>query len=300
MVLQLGGAPDLESPPDEQTRDSRRAYLTNSLEDVGFQSVHLYEESHCDFGSPWTYLVAMKDKNTNALWNENVAKIDLAIHQRMLHTHSGNPALKYFDGDTMRSYQVPSKPFEAVHCHKDPVPENCLVNKIGDISVDNLEVKLSDPDDDSSWGVFTKVDIEQGSTIGRKASSQYLYIPPLSFERMNEILESTPGVSSSISSIMQFLESYGRQTTEKGKESYFVDSSILAFISHGCSGTNNIDDQFSFSESPDGSEPDLEFPESFKQRDVFDPFLDRHLHGWINSPAVALVNIKEGVELLKN
>jgi len=300
MVLQLGGAPDLESPPDERTKDNRRAYLSNSLEDVGFESVHLYEESHCDFGAPWTYLVAMKDKNTNALWNQNVAKIDLAIHQRILRTHSGNPALQYFDGDTMVSYQVPSKPFEAVHCHKDPVPENCLVNKIGDISVDNLEVKLSNPDDDGSWGIFTKVDIKQGSTIGRQASSQYLHIPPLAFERMSEILERTPEASNFIYSVMQFLDSYGRQTTEKGKESYFVDSSILAFISHDCPGNNNIDNRSEFSKSPHVSELDFEAPESFRLRDVFDPFLDRHLHGWINSPAIALVDIKEGDELLKN
>merc|ERR1719491_2817338 len=50
MVLQLGVAPDLDQPADEVTKDSRRAYLSNSLENVGFQAVHLYEESHCDFG----------------------------------------------------------------------------------------------------------------------------------------------------------------------------------------------------------------------------------------------------------
>jgi len=260
----------------------------------------LYEESHCDFGDPWTYLVAMKDKNTNALWNQNVAKIDLAIHQRMVMTHSGAPALKYFDGNTMQTYQTPSKTFEAVHCNKDPVPDNCLVTKADDISIDNLEVKMTDPNDSESRGVFTKVDIKKGSTISRKSSSQYVHIPPLTFERMNEILESVPKAASPISDVMHFLEGYGRQTVEQGKEAYFVDSSILTFIRHGCSGTNNLDNQSEYSESADGIEQDFEALKTVYGRDVFDPFIDRHLHQWINSPSIALRDIKNGDEILKN
>jgi len=245
-------------------------------------------------------LVAMKDSNTDALWNQHVAKIDLAIHQRTLKTHSGSPILKYFDGDTMLSYQVPSKSFEAVHCHKIPMPENCKVKIVNDISIDDLEVKPSGPAENNSWGVFTTVDIKRGSVIGRKAASQYVYIPPLAFERMSEILESAPKAANSIYKIMHFLEGYGRQTTELGKEAYFVDSSVLAFISHGCSGTNNVDDQSGHMDSPDEIKQGFGFVNSLNKRDVFDPYFDRHTPERLNSPIVALSDIKKGDELLKN
>jgi len=296
LVLQLGVAPYLDQPPDEQTKDSRRAYLSNSLQNVGFKAIHLYEESHCDFGDPWTYLVAMKDSNSNALWNQNAAKVNLAIHQRTVRTNSGTPTLKYFDGDTMKSYQTPSKSFEVVHCNKDPVPEHCLITRVDDISIDDLEVKMTDPSDSESYGVFTKVDIKKGSTIGKKAAFQYVHIPPLTFERMNEILESAPDAASSISNVMHFLEGYGRQTTEQGKEAYFADTSSLTFIAHGCAGTNNLDDQYGLVESTEDIEQDY-YVQRF--RDVFDPFLDRHLMQWINGPSIALKDIKKGEELLK-
>ena len=38
LILQLGVAPYLDQPPDEVTKDSKRAYLSNSLENVGFSS----------------------------------------------------------------------------------------------------------------------------------------------------------------------------------------------------------------------------------------------------------------------
>lgn len=50
LILQLGVVPYLDQPPDEQTKDAKRAYLSNALQNVGFKAIHLYEESHCDFG----------------------------------------------------------------------------------------------------------------------------------------------------------------------------------------------------------------------------------------------------------
>jgi len=279
MVLQLGVAPFADNPSDSMTRDYKRDYLSKSLEKVGFESIHLYEEAHCGFGDPWTYLVAMKDSDIDAYWYQNVAHIDLATHQRMLATHSGKP-LKYFDGDTMKSYQTPPKAFEAVHCHKDPMPESCDVENANDISIDDLELKLSDPNDENSLGVFTKVDIEEGSTIGRKAVSQNLHVPSLSYEKMDKLLADSVSAADAANNVVKFLEGFGEKTTEMGKESYFVDSSILGFVNHACS--NSVLD--SDDETENG-------------REVFDPFVDRHLREWINSPKVATTDIKEGVEL---
>ena len=224
--------------------------------------------------------MAMKDSDSDALWYQNAANIDLAIHQRMLETHSGKPILKYFDGDTMKSYQTPPRAFEAVHCHKDPMPESCVIENANDISIDNLELKLRDPNDENSLGVFTNVAIEEGSTIGRETASQHLTVPPLSYERMKEILEDAPVAANAANNVVKFLGDFGTKITEMGKQSYSVDSSILSFVRREC------DD--SVLESDDESE---------SERDVFDPFVDCHLREWINSPKVAATDIKEGAEL---
>ena len=49
LVLQLGVAPYTDEPPDSMMKDYKRDYLSKSLERVGFESIHLYEEAHCDF-----------------------------------------------------------------------------------------------------------------------------------------------------------------------------------------------------------------------------------------------------------
>jgi hypothetical protein len=35
-----------------------------------------------------------------------MSELDIAIHERVKRTHSGTPALKYFDAPTMKGYQA--------------------------------------------------------------------------------------------------------------------------------------------------------------------------------------------------
>jgi len=301
MVLQLGESPNSDEPPDEFTKSSRRAYLTNSLGDVGFQAIHVFEEGHCGFGDSWSYLIAMKNKESNLLWYNNAAQINLSIHERTLRTHSGTSALKYFDGTTMESYQIPAKGFESNYCNQYEISEDChtLATK-EDIPVESLEVRMSGAGDNSGQGVFTTVDIKEGSRIAKKATSQYVHIPPSTFERMNELLESLSEVAGSISDVMHYLEGYGRQTEEQGKEGYFVDSSILTFVNHGCFGTFNVDDQSRDLDLRHVTEQNFELSNASSERNVYDPFHERHLLQNMNNPRISLRDIKKGEELLEN
>ena len=141
----------------------------------------------------------MKGASNESNWYKNEAEIEVAIHQRILRTHSGNPALKYFDGTTMKNYQYPHKVFEITYCRNDPTPDGCAINsaRAGDVPLADLEVKASTVGDGSGRGVFTKVDIEKGSTLNKEAAANPVYISPsattLVFKYADEIFEYIDG-----------------------------------------------------------------------------------------------------------
>jgi hypothetical protein len=127
--MQLGEAPYLDNPPENFTEHKKRGMLTQIMSKIGFQSIHIYEESHCGFYAPWTFLIGMKAEISRKRWYRSSANIDLDIHQKIIRTHSGKPNLKYFDGATMTSYQLPTKAFESAYCKAVPKPESCKSDK---------------------------------------------------------------------------------------------------------------------------------------------------------------------------
>jgi len=126
IVMQLGGAPYISSPPENVALNAKRGILTQILSRAGFKSIHIFEESHCGFHAPWSFLVAMKSEVSRKRWYRLGAEVDIDIHRRILRNHSGKPALKHFDGAMMTSYQLPSKAFESVYCKATPTPESCV------------------------------------------------------------------------------------------------------------------------------------------------------------------------------
>ena len=169
---------------------------------------------------PWTFFIATKDFEDDTMWYRNEAETQIAIHKRILRTYSGNPALKYFDGATMKGYQVPHKAFESVYCRQTPTPESCLTidDRNNDVSLSDLEVKASTFGDGSGRGVFTKVDIPKGAAIGRKESAQPVYFSPsttaLLFNRVDDIEE--------LSAVYDYMDGYGWHVDAMVREEYFV------------------------------------------------------------------------------
>jgi len=297
IVFQLGCSPDLDDLPQELTSDSKRAFLTDSLEGVGYKSIHIYEESHGGLGYPWSYLVAMKDVENAAAWNNNAAHISHFIHQRIIHTHSGTPALKHFDGSTMLMYQIPSIQFQAAYCKKTPTPESCLVKtteRRKNIPVSSLKVKNSTLTG-AGRGVFTTVDIDEGSTIGRESTSKSVKFTPSIVEVMYDLIQFQPTLSSNLKKVQNYMEGYGWETIGLGKLAYFVESDILAFLNHGCDGTYNVDDEVSSDITEQNADDSLS-----EERDVHDPYLDRHYFHSATSVSFALRDIKAGEELFCN
>lgn len=125
IVMQLGEAPTIHSPPEKVSRNSKRGKLMEILSKAGFKSMHIYEESHCGFQAPWSFLVGMKSETSRKNWYRTGADLEIDIHQRMIKTKSGVSPIKHFDGATMTSYQLPSKAFESVFCKASPKPSSC-------------------------------------------------------------------------------------------------------------------------------------------------------------------------------
>jgi spermidine synthase len=125
IIMQLGESPNFSDPAEELSRNSKRDFVMNVLEEVGFNHVHVYQEGHCKFRAPWSFAAAMKGKTGDASWQKTTAEIDVSIHKRILRTVSGEPAVKSFDGSLMAGFQIPAKSFETVYCRSIPTPENC-------------------------------------------------------------------------------------------------------------------------------------------------------------------------------
>ncbi|KAL7539833.1 hypothetical protein ACHAXR_009651 [Thalassiosira sp. AJA248-18] len=125
MVAQVGAIPQDSDPPDELSHFYNRAHMLNKLEEVGFQSIHVYDEGHCHFYTPWQFIVAFKDSRLRENWYRNSAEIDIELHQRLHRTKSGKPALRFFDGSTMMNYQTPPKVVESNHCRKGGTALEC-------------------------------------------------------------------------------------------------------------------------------------------------------------------------------
>ena len=214
LVLQLGESPH-NADAAEQSINMNRHHVVSMIEDVGFQSMHIYEESHCGFGYPWSFLVACKSDKCRFNWYMNEAEIDAQIHYRMMRTKSGSSPLRYFDGATMKSYQNPPKAWETLYCRREPFPEHCkdyrgYDKSIENYSVDNFEVRMSSIGDGAGRGVFSKVDMPQGSLIAAEETHKKVHFTHTTTYMMEFLKDKYPEADD-LSDLIQYAYGYGFQ-----------------------------------------------------------------------------------------
>jgi len=287
--------------------------LANSLAEVGFKSLHMYEEGACGFEDPWTFLVAMKDSTHIANWLRSVAELDYQIYARTFLTHSGTPALKFFDSSTMKRYQLPTKGHEVVYCRKDPVPNSCNAFNIKtgtlDYPISNFEVKESTVGNDGGRGVFTKVDIKEGSMLAMADNLKYVHIPSSTVQVLENMHYNAPF---DVGRVLDYVYGYGwsavtGRSKETSMEHYLVDSGIFTFMNHGCDESYNIVSRAC--ELSLGKLGGLNLTETnsrpehyaiWKAREIFDPYLDRHLPHMKSGQLYARRDLVAGEEILDN
>jgi spermidine synthase len=186
-VVQLGASPDNTDPSDEFGAFRNRANMITRLQDLGFESIHIYEESHCDFYHPWAILVALKDYDSRSNWYRNAAEIQIQLCQRIHKTKSGDPSLLHFDEATMLGYQVPSKSFESIYCRQDDEPEICddyygFWPGIKNIPISEVMVQKSSVSEQAGRGIFAVSDIPEESMIDLEQGTKAFYVAPSAWD----------------------------------------------------------------------------------------------------------------------
>lgn len=215
MVIQLGQSPKNYDPDEFMSQFKKRSEVVAKIGDLA-ESMHVFEEAHCGFLDPWSFLIACKSKDCRYNFYKNEAELELAIHRRLRKTYSGGPPLKYFDGATMKQYQVPSRAWQKMQCKQTPTPLQCT--EFGSINSgfypnaphfpsSVLEVKASSMGENVGRGIFATVDIPKGALIGQELAGYEVYFSPLA-----------SGVlySHKISSFIEYIEGYSTSAHLQG------------------------------------------------------------------------------------
>ena len=156
--------------------------------------------------SPWVTLLACKDSKCRKNWHRNSVEVDLELRKRIYPTVSGASPLKYFDGATMMTYQIPHKIYETVYCRKEPTPDSCLalgspLDVKYDVTWKDFEVKKSSIEG-GGLGLFTTVDIAKGSSL-------YFDDSPIMFPP--SMLDIISKVKGSTGDILEYISLYGEE-----------------------------------------------------------------------------------------
>jgi len=119
----------------------------------------------------------------------------------------------------------------------------------------------------------------------------------------NEVL----GEASGLSKVLQYAYGYGFQRKSVVSYEYYVDTSILTFINHGCNGTNNFGERhFNTIDSMYGNEAQLDPnavgvpPSSASRGSIFNPLADRNCLLFVAGNYEAKRVISSGNELYQN
>lgn len=80
--------------------------MVNTLQRLGFESIHVYDDAHSEFDAPWSYFVALKDRRLRSNWYRSAPELDIGLRKRIRQTKSGEPALKIFDAPLMVMVRV--------------------------------------------------------------------------------------------------------------------------------------------------------------------------------------------------
>mmetsp|Transcript_13087 Transcript_13087/g.23713 ORF Transcript_13087/g.23713 Transcript_13087/m.23713 type:complete len:837 (-) Transcript_13087:195-2705(-) len=307
LVMQLGEVSGIDETAEDNQHNKNRASVNRMIVNLGFESMHIYDEPHCGFGDPWSFLVSCKSVNCRQSWYKQPAEIERSIHGRIRRSHSGKPLLKYFDGATMVLYQTPRNSVEIVYCRSNPSPPECqlgmsYVKDSKTFTGMDMEVRKDGPD--GEIGVFAKVDIPKYSYIETSSTLSLSSLSTHVAEELGDIDDSK--------ALKTFLDKFGIESTLKGQYEWYADTGLYSLMNHGCNGTSNVGHLESWTGKKSNSELydrenaaryEIEKPEGLETTDrltIRSPVLDRHLSSYATGYLLALRDISAGEELTTN
>lgn len=117
----------------------------------------------------------------------------------------------------MTSYQTPSRTIENVFCRREPAPKGCADSKdswlfdpdIPNVPVSSMQVKVSGQGENAGRGVYTTVDIENGTYIAPETYTSSLRFFPSTHELIVELFEDCPKQAYELETIEYYMYGYG-------------------------------------------------------------------------------------------
>jgi hypothetical protein len=208
LVTEMGKANTINAAavplrPEMDDDDDRIQHgFINGLAKAGFESIFEYTESRGRARKPWTFVVALKDANTRARWFRSAAHIQLDLHQRTtrlsLKTNNNNDELpfRFFDGATFMAYQFPNRIGEETWCRNNPgkcEDGHGFDPAIPDRGESSYRVARSSVAN-GGRGVFATENIPQGNYLGNEECVNGIFIPPHTFEILEDLVLRRDGV----------------------------------------------------------------------------------------------------------
>ena len=183
--------------------------------------------------------MALKSYSSRKLWFANLAEIELAIRKRIVTTKSGREPLRYFDGATMVSYQIPSRTIENVFCRRHPTPLECYDSEgsfdpaVPNAPVSSFEVKVSGQGEKAGRGVFTKVDIANETYIAAETGPQALHFFPSTVALLMELTSKCGEEAEGVEVLEYYMFGYGFASRKHvSSRSAFQCGDISVWSSH--------------------------------------------------------------------
>lgn len=313
IVIQVGTAPNILDPKPDIGVYSSREYLFNTFESLpDVASMFVYEEAHCGFMEPHSFLIVCKNVNCRKNWYKQSDAIDYEIYERIVHTNSKKRPLIHYDGTTQVSFQIPPKAWETVYCRREPMPFECQYRGL-DLSKDIYEFDLKNKSnnafrietndnnynpnstnyDEQQWTyVYATKDIPAGSYIMPSHLASSLLISDISIANLqkNTILGNTPetGRVTVIEDLLNFIDYYGHKSLAEGSNDNYVEIGVTYMIRTLNETTTEKPNIGRWVPNhPNGGKRPTYSPVYERRRRSFDLFL------------IATKDIKKGDELLK-
>jgi hypothetical protein len=300
-VSQLGEVDMPDKVPDHFLEENE---FVGKLAKEEFTGIKLYTESHGGFMAPWKFTIAFKSHEGKYRWFFNQAEADYELHQRAVETTDSNDSpFLFYDGATHQSYQDSSRISENAFCTSEPTPPYCEKRHGYDperqnINIQSLQVRSSEIEG-AGRGIFFTQDFAKGSYVAIDEGSHNIMFMPSTTHYLQELLKQ--GYTDQWKTFDFYMFGYGFSHDYYGEAGFSVDPSIMTFINHGCNGTYNMGTVTSVTEmNADHDEMPLDIYENVLESYVYNPFIDRNHHTYLNGYDVLLRDVKAGEELLDN
>jgi len=270
IVSNAGVAPTIHDPRADLGVFSNRELFINLFEeskDVG--AVMVYEEAHCGFLEPHSFLVVCNNSNCRSRWLRESAVFDYDIYDRIVGTKSSERPFIHYDGTTHHSYRAPPKAWETVYCRREPTPFECdyiwLDNskEIHDYDFEDEEKSSFyidyEDDDVTAESIQATVDIPKGSYIMPNHLASSFIIDDESLNNLEHLTKDNEEVNL-IEDLVKFIDENGHRSV--------VDGIGKTYVEVGAS--------FLIEDSDEEGEINVGRWMPRKKRPVYSPVYDRH------------------------